>query len=225
MRIEAWALVPAKAPVHGKSRLAPILSSVERIGLQRAMLEDVLSALSRARRISGIAVMTDDAGVAAMARTTGAHAIAEAAASGNLSQVVADGVKSVVAQGATLIAVIPADVPMIDAGDVDRAIEMAIESGSTVVVPDRHGDGTNALVFHADRLPGFSYGPGSFARHSQDVPGYPPVLLPLQSLRIDIDTPGDLAEFVGSSGPSGMATRRFLEGQRHFDLTSRKECS
>lgn len=55
----AWALVPVRPFTEAKTRLAPILSSVERAALAEQMLKDVLRALAAAPEIAGIALLGD----------------------------------------------------------------------------------------------------------------------------------------------------------------------
>jgi 2-phospho-L-lactate guanylyltransferase len=198
IRNKAWALVPAKAPGRAKMRLSPLLSSEERSALQRAMLADVLGALSRARRIAGVAVISPDPELAAIASRHGATFIAEDPAAGDLNTSIDTGAETLRRAGATLIAIIPADVPLVEPADIDRAIAQAERTGATVVVPDRHRDGTNALVFAADARPRFAYGPDSYRRHLATAAGRPAIPLPLASLALDIDTPDDLADLAAA---------------------------
>jgi 2-phospho-L-lactate guanylyltransferase len=80
---------------------------------------------------------------------------------------------------------------------------MAEVSAATVVVPDRHRQGTNALIFDAAARPEFVYGPDSLRRHAAAAAGPPVVLLPLASLARDIDTPADLAGLAGKCAAAG----------------------
>ncbi len=73
-----WALVPVKDLAGAKKRLSPVLSSGERQGLYRAMLSDVLRALSSTASLDGIALITKDAEAELMAAEYGASVIAEA---------------------------------------------------------------------------------------------------------------------------------------------------
>ena len=55
IRSPLWAVVPVKNLQDAKQRLASVLSAGERLELFRAMLEDVLSALSECRGLAGVA--------------------------------------------------------------------------------------------------------------------------------------------------------------------------
>jgi 2-phospho-L-lactate guanylyltransferase len=79
-----------------------------------------------------------------------------------------------------------------------------------VIVPDRHGTGTNALVIAPPGAFEPSFGPGSYERHVAAAKRtgvvYRPVELP--SLALDVDTPDDLAALWSViDGPRGLAQR------------------
>jgi 2-phospho-L-lactate guanylyltransferase len=67
-----------------------------------------------------------------------------------------------------------------------------------VIVPDRHGTGTNALVLTPPDAIAPSFGPGSFARHVAlaEAAGVPHRVERVSALELDVDTPGDLAELT-----------------------------
>ena len=65
---------------------------------------------------------------------------------------------------------------------------------SALVVPDRHGTGTNALLLAPPDVMAPSFGPDSCRRHmaDADVAGVPAEVVEVASLAIDVDTPDDL---------------------------------
>src|SRR5690606_38624625 len=99
------------------------------------------------------------------ARRHGARYFAESPEAGDLNRAVEIGVGRLRELDAQVIAVIPADLPLIDPAELDHAVREAIRLDATVVVPDWHGKGTNALIFPASAPPVFEFGPGSFQRH------------------------------------------------------------
>ena len=66
-----WAVVPVKNLENAKQRLAGVLGAAERHDLFRAMLEDVLSALSSCRGLGGVLMVTRDAEAKALAQRYG----------------------------------------------------------------------------------------------------------------------------------------------------------
>ena len=63
-----------------------------------------------------------------------------------------------------------------------------------VIVPDRHGAGTNALLLSPPDVIEPSFGPGSFARHAARAHAAGTVVrvAEIRSLGLDVDTPDDL---------------------------------
>lgn len=202
----AWALLPVKPPKAAKSRLSVVFTISERAGLQQAMLEDVLASLARARSLAGVAVISPDRGIGRIAGAHGARYIAEDPDTGDLNQALAMGVADLQRVGADLVAVIPADVPLLEPADVDRAVRAAERMRAMIVVPDRHGEGTNALVFRADAPPRFEFGPGSYRRHLTEPGRQAAIPMELRSMALDIDTPEDVSILRACAG-EGVAPR------------------
>ena len=62
-----------------------------------------------------------------------------------------------------------------------------------VIVPDRHGAGTNALLLSPPDIVDFAFGPGSRQTHADRARRAGAVLVELDGpLALDIDTPEDL---------------------------------
>jgi len=79
--------------------------------------------------------------------------------------------------------------------------ELAGTPGDPVtLVPDRDDDGTNVAVVPASAGFRFAYGPGSFARHSEEARrlGLGPRVLRRADLAWDVDEPDDLPGPVAS---------------------------
>ncbi len=102
-QIEAvmWAIVPVKDLGAAKERLAGVLVPAERKALFRAMVEDVLAALTAARGLDAVAVVTRDAWAEALAARYGARVIPEpvnrghtAAVNRAIAELVASGVRT-----------------------------------------------------------------------------------------------------------------------------------
>lgn len=214
-RRSIWAMVPARSFRDGKTRLSKVLDPTQRAGLQRAMLGDVLGALSQAPLIDGVAVVSPDREVWSVAERHGAHVISDPGR--GINGAAEAGARRVFALGAATIVVLPADIPFADPVDICRAVHIACKAGAPLVVPDRHRDGTNLLVVHKDSEFRFRYGPGSFRRHSRPGGMRRPIVADLASLRTDIDTPRDLATLQAHDIALGPATRVFVSAQSHFE--------
>jgi len=201
--VQAWALVPVKSPTLAKTRLSSLLSPSEREQLQWAMLQDVLDQLQASKWLFGVAIVCPDPRIQALVSARGIRVIGDESMSAGLNSAVAHGVNQLRASGADLLTVIPGDVPLLKAADIDRAILSMVQENTMVVVPDHNREGTNALAFWADRVPEFQFGKNSFQLHLEDRRSGPVRALPLASITRDIDCPDDLAALRQKRGQGG----------------------
>ncbi|MDP6604480.1 MAG: 2-phospho-L-lactate guanylyltransferase [Rhodospirillales bacterium] len=212
-----WAVVPVKDGTAAKGRLAGVLDQRERRGLFHAMLEDVLSCLSRVDGLSGTIVVTRDARASALARSIGARVIREARNDGQ-SAAVRSAAAVLGAEGATALLTVPGDVPLIAAGEIEAVMDAHGPGPSVTLVPARDGGGTNCLVCSPPDAFEPAFGTDSFARHRAAAQrlGITPEVVLLSGLGLDVDTPGDLEALLarplsGNTGAyldaSGIAAR------------------
>lgn len=179
-------LIPVKAFARAKARLAPKLSPSERARLARSMAESVVEAASGL----DVRVVCDDQEVADWARRLGIE-ISWQPGTG-LDGAVTRACTDCFATGSRRVAVVHGDLPLV------RSLAWLDESGDDLVlVPDRHGTGTNVVSTPTDRFR-FAYGPGSFARHRAEADrlGLALRIVRDPTLGWDIDVPSDL-EAIG----------------------------
>jgi 2-phospho-L-lactate guanylyltransferase len=122
------------------------------------------------------------------------------------------GIEAALALGAERVLLVPGDCPALDPAEVGGLL--ADPQPGTVIVPDRHGTGTNALLLAPPTAIAPAFGPGSFARH-RALAGEAARVAELPSLGLDVDTPGDLAALRAAlaARPGGAArTRALLDG-------------
>lgn len=188
------AILPIKRFDDAKQRLESALGRGARRALAQAMFTDVVAALRRVRRIEAVAVVTADTVAEAAARADGLLVIRDTAQAGQ-SRAAALGVEHAVGAGFDRAVLVPGDTPLMDPGELDRALYRAeADAVAAVVVPDRHGTGTNALVLRPpDAIPA-SFGPGSRGRHeaAARAAGLSWRTEEIESLSGDVDTPQDL---------------------------------
>ena len=203
------AVVPVSDLALAKQRLAPVLPEVERAGLTRAMLIDVLSALARASGIDRVHVVARDPEILETARTYGAALIPEAENRGH-NEAVAMAVTHLAGRDLTAILAVPADVPMIQPSEIE-ALARPVLGPLVRLAPARDGDGTNGLLLSPPGVIATHYGPGSAARHRRAAndAGVPCEELHLPGIGLDLDTPRDLAEFCAI--PSDTRSHAYLE--------------
>src|SRR5918992_1319244 len=65
---------------------------------------------------------------------------------------------------------VPGDCPALDPDELD-ALLRGFGGADVVIVPDRHGSGTNALLLTPPTVIAPAFGPGSFARHAARAAG------------------------------------------------------
>jgi 2-phospho-L-lactate guanylyltransferase len=93
------------------------------------------------------------------------------------------------------VLLVPGDTPLLDPVELDALIARQLEPPFVLIVPDRHGTGTNGLMLSPPDAIAPSFGPGSFERH-RDLAlaaGLPCRVEQPSSLLLDIDTGADLA--------------------------------
>ena len=147
-----YALVPVKELTQAKERLSPLLSPDERHALAVAMLNDVLSALAQVPAIDRIALVTRDPGARSMAAQRGLETVDEGSVVG-LTEAVEMAVQVCIERGASSLAVIPGDIPLLKPADVDSVIEEGA-SHDVVIVPSWDSRGTNTILLRPpDVLP------------------------------------------------------------------------
>lgn len=214
-----WAVVPVKRFDQTKQRLAAVLAPEVRSRLARAMFQDVLNALGRTRSLAGVMVVTGDAEAARMARQVGAEVLHDQAGVGTAAAVALAAHELVVAGRAGML-VLPADIPLIGAEDVEALI--AAHAGraapAVTLVPAEADGGTNALACSPpDALPP-CFGTDSFARHVEAARqrGIEPAVLRLARMGRDIDRPEDLEGFMKSAAAAATEAWRAVCGKDEF---------
>lgn len=175
-------LVPVKSFGEAKLRLAPALAPSARAELAKEMATHVLEAA----RPLPTAVVCDDLDVATWARGQRALVIWEPER--GLNRAVEAGVARLGDGGARQVIVAHGDLPLAS------GLAWVARFPGVTVVPDRMDNGTNVICVPSRSRFEFSYGPGSFARHTAEALHR---CLPLRvvrekSLGRDVDTPEDL---------------------------------
>jgi 2-phospho-L-lactate/phosphoenolpyruvate guanylyltransferase len=179
-------LVPVKAFVDAKVRLADAMPPVERAALARRMADHVLDVAAPLPA----AVVCDDAAVAAWARDRGVLVVW--APGQGLNRAVEAGVDRLGGLGVERVIVAHADLPL--------AGPLAWTAGfcGVTLVPDRRDDGTNVACVPAGAGFRFAYGPGSFLRHGAEAHRLGLGLRVVREPRLgrDVDVPDDLTDLA-----------------------------
>jgi 2-phospho-L-lactate/phosphoenolpyruvate guanylyltransferase len=199
------AILPIKSFGSAKQRLAGMLGNGARQALVQAMFQDVLMSLRRVEGLDEIAVVTANTMAQRAAKGEGVLLLEDDLEHGH-SEAALIGVRHAVHAGFDRALLVPGDTPLIDPLEVDGLLRGAEADGAgLVVVPDRHGEGTNALLLNPPTAIEPAFGPGSRERHCAlaEAAGIAYRVEEVPSLAMDVDTPDDLA-----------AISEFLEGTR-----------
>ncbi len=196
--MDCWAIIPAKPFSAGKSRLSALLSADQRAALNRQLFGRVLDAVLGCLRHDRIAVVSTDALLLAMMRGLGVHALDETG--DGLNAALSLACRYATAHGASAIAVLPSDLPMVSAADVAALLAAPSDAPSCVIAPDDQEEGTNALVLAPPAADFFRFGPGSFQAHLTEAKarGMAVRILRRPGLAHDLDTPDGYQRFANS---------------------------
>ena len=187
------AILPVKSFGHAKQRLADGMTPGARRALAEAMFSDVLVALRRATAVDRTLVVTSDHGAQQIAGGYGALVLDDHDEGHNPAA--RHGVRAALEAGADRVLLVPADCPLLAPAELDDLLARRTERRSALIVPDRHGTGTNALLLQPPDVLAPAFGPDSCQRHRRDAEaaGVSAQVVEVLSLALDIDTPADLS--------------------------------
>ena len=228
------AIVPLRDGVNGKSRLAESFSVGDRTRLIASMARHVVRTLAVSGEIDTILVVTRDL-----------DTVREALDSdGELTQIVRQpedaiglngaldvGRRQAFAAGASGVIIVPADLPLLNAGDV-RAL--VARPDAMAIAPDRRRNGTNALFLPTGSTSGllsldvhsefmFQFGEGSYAAHISEAArlGMDAVTLIQSGTELDLDTIDDWQSLPATARTAmGVALANPIELETTQDLYS-----
>lgn len=209
------AILPVKRFGAAKQRLADALGGGARKALAQAMFSDVLTTLRRVPELDEIAVVTADRAAESVAISERVTVLHDSAQAGQ-SEAALIGIRHALAAGYERVLLVPGDTPLLQPREVAALIDGA---RGLVIVADRHGTGTNALVLSPPDAIEPAFGPGSFERHlaAAQTAGVPVRAEEVRGLALDVDTPGDLAALAAAldgcrgQAPSTRGALRQLE--------------
>jgi len=205
-------LVPVKHLESSKQRLSPLLSPAERLALAEAMLQDVLAALDASCHRSHVALVSGDARAQRLARRYDFGIIDDPGDPGETGAIEM-ATRAAIERGAEFTLVLPADIPLITAAEVDEIFFAAPPQG-TVLAPSASGRGTNAVLQRPPGLFPLRFGNDSFLPHlaAARATGKPVEVLRLAGIGVDIDEPADLSDLIAA--PGDTRAQRLLDEWR-----------
>jgi 2-phospho-L-lactate guanylyltransferase len=202
------AILPVKSFPKAKQRLSSEIEAPVRRQLAESMLYDVLRALN-ATDLDDVIVVTAGDAVAEIARDQGARVVIDAEEGHNAAASL--GVTEALRAGAERALLVPGDCPILEPDEVNQLLARDPGERSLIIVPDRHGTGTNALLIRPPDALTPAFGPGSCQRHARlaQSAGIVYEIVHVPSLALDIDTPEDLAA-LSRLPDQGLRTHELL---------------
>ena len=159
-----WAVLPVKEMVGAKERLSPLLSPEERVALMRVMVGEVLAALSAARGLAGITVVTLDPWATAAAQAAGARVITAGAREGHTGSVTT-AARLLEAEGASGILTMPGDIPAVTAAEVEALLTGHGAAPAFSIAPSHDEGGSNGVLLSPAAAVPLRFGEDSFFPH------------------------------------------------------------
>jgi 2-phospho-L-lactate guanylyltransferase len=190
------AVIPVRGLEAAKTRLGEALDPEERASLVRDLLAATVAALRRLEIPTW--VVSPDPAVLQVAAEGGAAPLRQE--EGDLNGALRLGREAAQQAGATVLLVVPADLPAVTGGALEEVLSAARQAAATgerlvLLVPDRRGDGTNLLVLSPPDVVEFAFGPGSRARHRAAAAAAGARYLEVEGpLGLDLDTADDLVQ-------------------------------
>jgi 2-phospho-L-lactate/phosphoenolpyruvate guanylyltransferase len=193
-------LIPVKNLSQAKQRLAAVLDQRSRTELAQAMLHDVAAAIASWSGRPACALVTGDEFAIEIARRYDFEILSDPA---NPSETgaIETATGACVERGIDFTLVIPADIPLIEASELEQIMVHAPLEGS-LLVPAADGRGTNAAYRRPADLFPLRFGNDSFKPHfaAAQASGKSCVVLQLQGIALDVDNPADLRQLMAQPG-------------------------
>jgi 2-phospho-L-lactate/phosphoenolpyruvate guanylyltransferase len=181
-------VLPVKSLSETKSRLAPVLSPLERGALTLAMLEDVMDVT---QELTGWAtwVISPDETVLEIALRRSAHAIREEKPP--LGNAIRQTEEEALGRDADVLAVLLPDTPLLTTEALIRALHTL---GPVVLAPSFDESGTNLLIRRPPSVIDARFGSDSYRKHLEAaaLADLPTAIVAAPELAFDLDLPGDI---------------------------------
>ncbi len=174
------------------------------------MLHDVLTTLHTWKKRPPVAIVTSDPCALELATEYQFEVIPDPDNPGETGAIEM-ATRICVERGVDSTLVIPADIPLVEAWELEEILKHAPAEGS-VLVPAADGRGTNAAFRRPANLFPLRFGNDSFKPHhaAAQATGKPCVVLNFAGIALDVDNPEDLQQLI--SVPGETRTQRLARG-------------
>jgi 2-phospho-L-lactate guanylyltransferase len=184
-------VVPVRGLEGAKSRLGEALDAEERRDLVEQLLRHTIATALATTGVTEVAVISPDPEVLELAAASRARAIAQR--SRGLNPAIHEA-RAAVPSDARLL-VLPSDLPALSPQALRSVLDAADAAAPpcVVIVPDRHGRGTNALLLDPPDVIDPAFGGDSRAAHAWLASSGGAAFVEVEGvLGLDVDTPDDL---------------------------------
>jgi 2-phospho-L-lactate/phosphoenolpyruvate guanylyltransferase len=201
---KTFAIIPVSRFSEAKTRLSPTLSPLERENILKAMLMDVIGAISG--NVDQVVVISSDIDVLNFVKDLNVTCLSEKGKTdlnGALTQAV-----EWCSGYASQVLIVPSDVPLIHPDQVQEMVELS-DKWPLVIAPAK-GGGTNALLCPTRDIQ-MKFGDWSFFEHLKEAEnaGMSWYIYDSFYLSLDVNTAEDLGEIMIHG--FGTETRKFLK--------------
>lgn len=196
-------IVAIKKADRAKSRIARALGAEAGRRLARALAEDALDLIASVERLRWW-VVSDDETVGRAALDRGLHLVVDPGT--GFKDAAELGLAAATDAGATTAILLPGDLPLATAGDLEQVADV-LETSDVVVVPSEGDGGTNALGLSPPDVMRPLFGPGSLQAHVKRAEELRLrcTVLALEGLALDIDSEEDIERFLATGRTGGRA--------------------
>jgi 2-phospho-L-lactate guanylyltransferase len=185
-----FAIVPVKPLDQGKSRLRAILDDHQRLALNTRLMKRTFDLAASFPGPEHTIVVSRSECVRSAARRWGFVSVLE---TGNdLNTALATATSEAIMRGATGVFVLPVDLPLARSAMIEDIVERGCGQ-VCVLIPDRHGTGTNFMVLSPPRCDVYRFGLDSFRLHriAAAEKGLRTIVLRHDALAMDVDDGAD----------------------------------
>ena len=202
--MSCWALVPIKSRAECKGRLAGWLAPAERLRIVREMAGRVLAAARETRWIDHVAVVSPERDSVPM------DVLVLDDPGCGLNPALDFARNKLVDRGADELVVLPADLPLVTAADIDLLVTLGRRTGFALAT-DTACTGTNALFLKPADGFRFQFGPDSRRQHLAEASrlGWSPEFARTRGLEFDLDRVEDLI-CLRAQGDTRVASLQLL---------------
>ena len=210
------AVVPMKPLGKSKTRLSDVLSQQERADLSLAMFSRVVAAANEA--LGSVWVVGGDEAVKLTAGRLRAVWLEDPG--NDLNDSLSYALDRACADGKSAI-YLPADLPFVTSADISKIAQASNDGETLTLSPAQQDGGTNAMLIPKCLSFPPLLGKDSFKRHEQQASslGIPYTVCLSEGLKLDLDTPDDLA-LCEKRQPGFMSAMTSKEAAAHAGTDS-----